>query len=131
MSAGKKVQWAMAGGEPTAFVTGTGVGKHTEDRVPLVIARRQLTSTAYLWCVALGATEAPEISAEEIKLPDGRRPPTSHIAAARVKTADGTCVVLANPGGVKVLVADQPVEAKIAWLEAIGTGKLKVKQLVR
>ena len=129
--AGKKVQWAMAGGEPTAFVTGTGVGKHTEDRVPLVIARRQLTSTAYLWCVALGATEAPEISAEEIKLPDGRRPPTSHIAAARVKTADGTCVVLANPGGVKVLVADQPVEAKIAWLEAIGTGKLKVKQLVR
>jgi hypothetical protein len=129
--AGQRVQWAMAGGEPTTFITGTGVGKHTEDRVPVVIARRQLASTAYLWCVALGATEALEISVEEVKLPDGRRPPASHIAAARVKTADGTRVVLANPGGVKVQVAGQPVEAKIALLESSRGGKPQVKQLAR
>ena len=129
--AGKRVQWAMAGGEPTSFITGTGVGKHTEDRVPMVIARRQVTNTTYLWCLALGTAEATEISAEPVKLPDGRLPSSAYIAAARVKTATGTRVVLANPAGTKVLIAGQPVEAKIALFESDSSGKLQLKQLAR
>jgi hypothetical protein len=34
MDGGKPVCWALAGGEPTTIIIGTGVGKHTEGGVP-------------------------------------------------------------------------------------------------
>ena len=51
MDGGKTALWALAGGEPTTLITGTGVGRHTEDRVPLVVARHEGKVSAYIWCL--------------------------------------------------------------------------------
>jgi hypothetical protein len=49
----------LAGPEPTEVITATGVGKSTEDRVPLAIFRRVARKTTYVWSVALDGTSAP------------------------------------------------------------------------
>jgi hypothetical protein len=46
----------LASQEPTEVITGTGVGKSTEDRIPLAIFRRVAQKTTYVWAVALDGT---------------------------------------------------------------------------
>lgn len=43
----------LASGEPTEIITATGVGDHTEDRVPVVVFRRRGNRMSLAWCVAL------------------------------------------------------------------------------
>jgi hypothetical protein len=49
----------LAGTEPTEVITGTGVGKSTEDRVPAAIFRRLAQKTTYVWAVALDGSDMP------------------------------------------------------------------------
>ncbi len=127
----KLAGWALAGGEQTTVITGTGVGKHTEDRVPLVIARRHAKATAYLWCVCLGeAGERLELQGEPVKMADGSQAEVSRAAAVRVKTSSGTCLLMANPAGELVEVAGQRIEGKIALLTQQG-GAFRVKSVAR
>jgi hypothetical protein len=115
---GKQTRWTMAGNEPTTFLIGTGVGAHTEDRVPLVIARRKAKEATYLWCVTLGA-EVAQVTAEPIVGKDA--------AAVRVTTPRGVHVLVANPQGEKVIVGGQTVEGKIVHLTVGNDGKLQVR----
>jgi hypothetical protein len=127
-SGGKQVGWSMAGGESTTFFTGTGVGAHTEDRVPLIISRRQAKETVYLWCVILGAPpEKVELTAESVS-PDGQTSPRSAASAVRVKTATATHLIVANPLEEKIVVANQPLSARIAHLKADAGGKNRIQQ---
>lgn len=48
-----RVWWMLAGGNETQIITGTGVGKHTEDRVPVVIARRTAERLNFMWGIML------------------------------------------------------------------------------
>ena len=43
----------LAGNEPTEVITATGVGKSTEDRIPMVIFRRTTQATTYVWAASL------------------------------------------------------------------------------
>ena len=43
----------LAANEPTEVITATGVGKSTEDRVPLAIFRRTAQQADYIWAVSL------------------------------------------------------------------------------
>ena len=43
----------LAGGEPTEVITATGVGRSTEDRIPLAIFRRRARQTTYAWAASL------------------------------------------------------------------------------
>ena len=88
---------------PTSFWTGTGVGANTEDRVPIVIARRKTSSTAYAWAVtARPETGAPTVDTVAVLGADGK-PLAAHEAAAARVTYDGkTYLVVANPGGRSV-----------------------------
>lgn len=43
----------LAGIEPTDVITATGVGKSTEDRVPMAIFRRTAQQADYIWAVSL------------------------------------------------------------------------------
>ena len=43
----------LAGNEPTDVITGTGVGRSTEERIPLSIFRRTGQQAAYVWAAAL------------------------------------------------------------------------------
>ncbi len=132
MGEGKEVRWASAGGQPTAFITGTGVGRHTEDRVPLVISRRQRKSTAFLWCVFVGASsELLQFEEEEVKTADGTRPGQSPTVAVRVKSPLGTQVIVANPNGLPAVVQGQRVEGKLTLLTQDPVGKLRVSCAAR
>lgn len=70
----------------TDIITGTGVGTHVEDRVPLVIMRRKAAATTFRWAVSLGgkALDMESLPAEDgaarmrIALEDG---PSWSIAA--------------------------------------------------
>ncbi len=127
---GKPVRWAMAGNEQTTFITGTGVGKHTEDRVPLVIARREANSTAYLWCVYLGPDrERLDLQSQEVRLPDNSRPKESSVAALRVSAGSETYIIIANPAGQSLTLGEQKINSKIALLtEAAGGNELNSRK---
>ncbi len=49
----------LAGIEPTEVITATGVGKSTEDRIPLAIFRRVARKTTYVWSIALDGSAVP------------------------------------------------------------------------
>jgi hypothetical protein len=46
----------LAGNQPTRIITATGIGKSTEDRVPVAIFRRVTQQTNYVWAVSLDGT---------------------------------------------------------------------------
>jgi hypothetical protein len=78
----------LAGGEPTEIITGTGVGAHVEDRVPLVLFRRRAKETALAWCVALDG-EAAGIELLTVRDTKGNILDKSIAAAVQVITIDG------------------------------------------
>jgi hypothetical protein len=59
----------LAGNEKTQIITATGIGKSTEDRVPVAIFRRNALQSTYVWAAALNGkvvklkttTQAPGI----------------------------------------------------------------------
>lgn len=125
---GQRVQWKMADGEPTTFITGTGVGQHTEDRVPLVIARRPAKETTYRWCLLLGSqTEGVELTSEPVTLSDLSAPTAATAVALKVKTPNGSHVLVANPAGEKVLVGGRPISGRITHLISDTQSKLQLQ----
>jgi hypothetical protein len=132
MAQGSLTRWALAGGEQTTIITGTGVGRHTEDRVPLVIARREGRSTAYLWCVSIGPDgDRVDLEAEDVRLPDGSRAEQSQVAAVRISAGAERRVLVANPGGKPVLIDGQLVEGRIVMLTQRADRLLHVMNVAR
>jgi hypothetical protein len=43
----------LAGSENTQIITADGIGKSTEDRVPLIVFRRKAQRTTYVWAISL------------------------------------------------------------------------------
>ena len=126
------VWWALAGGDQTTVITGTGVGQHTEDRVPLVIARRQAKTTFCLWCVCLGpGGEHVALEAQEVSPSGGGTLQPGTVAAVRVMTPSGNHIVVANTGAQPVRVAGQQVDGKIALLSQTGTAPPQVRYVAR
>jgi oligo-alginate lyase len=128
LDGGRRVGWTMAPGAPTTYITGTGVGHHTEDRVPLVIARRKAKETVYVWCVGLDATgPAVELALADAKLADGRLASPADVASVQVKTARGPQLLVANPSGEPIRVAGVAVDGRIARLAPDVQGRLQVR----
>lgn len=46
----------LAGDAPTEVITGTGIGKDTSDRIPLVLFRRHAQQSTYVWGISLDGT---------------------------------------------------------------------------
>ncbi len=129
---GPSVRWAMASGQPTTFLIGTGVGHHTEDRVPLVIARRKTNETTYLWNVSLASPDEPlGLTAEPVELPNTSSGKQIGVAAVRIKTAHGEQILVANPAGMKTMVAGVAVDAKISHLVRRDSGQFQIRHEVR
>jgi hypothetical protein len=95
------VIFAPSPGAPTTFWTATGVGANTEDRVPVVIARRRTASTAFAWGIAVNPAGAlPGVTSVAVTSgADGAPVPAGEAAAALVRTADGAFLIVANPRG--------------------------------
>jgi len=90
-SSGKDLSWMMSAGEHTRFITGTGVGKHTEDRVPLVIARRNSTTT-FIWAVLIGSNVSTNLI-QSVSLQKGSASP----AAVKIQFNNKTHILVSNP----------------------------------
>ena len=87
-----------------AFWAGTGVGANTEDRVPMVIARRESASTAFAWAIGIDAGKsAPIVESVPVFARGASTPLPAHEAAAAKVTMDGQpWLVIANPGGGQI-----------------------------
>ena len=108
-------RWSMAGGEQTTFLVGTGVGAHTEDRVPIVIARRNAKSTAMRWALQIGSGPVVRMIEEPVRLvanskDSGAVPP----GAVRLVRGEEIVVLLANPSGATVAIAHDTTNARLA-----------------
>jgi hypothetical protein len=92
---------------PTEFRTATGVGGNTEDRVPVVLARRKAAGTTYAWAVSTrDAASAPTVTAVPVASADGAVLPAHQAAAARIRHGGNEYLVIANPGGSRITVGD-------------------------
>jgi len=86
----------LAGGEPTEIITGTGLLKTTEDRVPMLLQRRRAASTAFVWAIALDGkpvTLSPVAVAEAA----GGAVEQSVALLVRVKAEGADWSLLVNP----------------------------------
>ena len=117
---GQQTRWAMAGGRPTAFIVATGVGAHTEDRVPLVIARSRGTEMNRFWCVTLGQS-AEKVSLTEEPLTQNGSHENSALAVC-VKTRAATHILVVNPLAERVVVKNQLTTNRLAHLISDGQG---------
>ncbi len=85
---------ALAANAPTDVITATGVGKSTEDRIPVSLFRRTAQNTTYAWAVALdGSTVSVTVERE-----------AGDAVNIRVENAGKVWKVAADPaaGSVKV-----------------------------
>jgi hypothetical protein len=121
MGGGKEARFAIVPDAAQTLIVATGVGAHTEDRVPMVIARRKAKECVFLWAVALGKPAEKIVLAAEAVTGNGEA------AAVRVTTAAGAHIVVANPAGAKVTVAGAECAGKIVHLTTAGNGKAEVK----
>jgi oligo-alginate lyase len=127
---GKQAGWVMTGGEPTTFITGTGVGQHTEDRVPLVLARRTTKETAWLWSLSLDPSDPPQVVPEPVQQA-GAQVPAGTAAAVRVRTRSGAQILVANTGSAPLSVAGASVNGRVALLQADNAGAFHVVHQAR
>ncbi|MFA0742806.1 MAG: hypothetical protein DFNUSKGM_002935 [Candidatus Fervidibacter sacchari] len=69
---------------PIDLVTAMGIGSHAADRVPMIMARRQVKDLVLVWCISLDgrpiqavlapdATKRPTDISVQVRLPDGQR----------------------------------------------------------
>jgi hypothetical protein len=89
---------SLAGDVPTEVITGYGIRKSTEDRVPMLLLRRVAERTAFIWAVALdGAPVTLQVSpvTEETT---GAAVPTDEAVLVQVSDGRRQWRVLVNPG---------------------------------
>ena len=55
----------LAGNEPTQIITATGIGKSTEDRVPVAIFRRTALQATYVWAASLDGAPVKLVVTQE------------------------------------------------------------------
>jgi len=98
---GGEITLTLAGGEPTQFITGAGIGASTEDRVPLALLRRQAKETAFVWALAL---DGKPVQLETLAARDASGKPLSAAAATAVtiRSGDKRWSLLVNPAGQSV-----------------------------
>ncbi len=121
--AGNPVRVSFAPGAETTYIVETGVGRHTEDRVPLVLARREGKEALFLWCISLGTPEAVKLEPEPVKVL--KRGEGVAVAAVRAKLGQKTYVLVAVPESAEMVVGNARVEGKLAWLTQSAGGRME------
>ncbi|MDR3637967.1 MAG: heparinase II/III family protein [Isosphaeraceae bacterium] len=106
-------RWAIAGGAETTYFTGTGIGRHTQDRVPLVIARRKGRAAVFFWCITLGQP-ADGVSLTEEAVRSAEVPASVGATAVRIGTTERDYVLVVNPGAGAVRVCGRTVRDRLS-----------------
>jgi len=110
----------LAGGNATEVITATGIGQHADDRVPVVIFRRQAEETTFVWSVALDGQEVGLRSLAVAPAGGGMPSDVRWVKAVEVtRETGGTQVLLVNPER-KAVSVEMPDGS--AWETAKGVG---------
>jgi len=89
-------------GKPARFLVGTGPGADTNQRVPIVIARREANDAAYAWAVTTrGGAPRPTLTMETIEQ-HGKAVLESDAAVVRVTMGGKSWMLVANPQGLSL-----------------------------
>lgn len=100
---GIEVRIALAGGEETQVITGTGVGDHAEDRVPMVIFRRRAKETAFIWGISLKG-RGMAIRLRPVRDAEGKTVNCSVAAAVECEAGGKQHLFVVNPKGIELVV---------------------------
>jgi hypothetical protein len=96
----------MAEMTPTEVVTGYGIWKTTEDKVPMVVQRRHAQKTAYVWAVSLDDSHV-SLQVSFVKSGDQALDQSQALIVQAVVTKQGSAIqnwsLLANPQSKKVI----------------------------
>jgi hypothetical protein len=88
---------SLMAGEPTQVITTTGLERHAEDRVPMVIFRRHAKETAFVWCVGLDG-EAAQLRSLSIRDSNGDPVSSAVATSVQIEAVNGQkWVIIANP----------------------------------
>jgi hypothetical protein len=85
----------LAETDPTEVITGYGIWKTTEDKVPMVVQRRHAQRTTFVWAVSLDGSPV-NLQANNVES-DGARLEQSHAVLVRAGSGDRNLLLLANP----------------------------------
>ncbi|RKY04706.1 heparinase [Candidatus Poribacteria bacterium] len=100
---GMEVKITLAGGEETEVITGTGVGDHIEDRVPMVIFRRRAKETAFIWGISLDGRDM-EIKPRLVRDAEGNPIRPSAAVAVECEANGKRYLFVVNPEGIDLRV---------------------------
>lgn len=91
-----RVAVTLAETSPTEIITGSGIWKSTEDKVPMVVQRRHGRETAYVWAVSLdGAPVGLRVTG--VSDSSGQRLDESQAVLVQVRIGGRNWSLLANP----------------------------------
>jgi hypothetical protein len=101
---GGPVAITLAGGEPNSVITGYGLLKTTEDRVPMLLQRRRAQATVFVWALALDGTPVT-LRAAAVKDAAGQPLATAEAVQVEVGAGAERWSLLANPQKKSVVAA--------------------------
>lgn len=91
-----RVAITLAETSPTEVITGYGIWKTTEDKVPMLVQRRQAQQTAYVWAVSLDGVPVT-LHVTDVSDTSGQRLDESQALVVQVTSGDRNWSLLANP----------------------------------
>jgi len=103
---------ALSTTEPTEIITGYGILKTTEDLVPVLVQRRAVQNTAFVWAISLDG-EPVELATKTVRDEQGKEFALSDAAAVDVTIKTRHWSLLVNPRGKRIVSAlnTQPTQA--------------------
>jgi hypothetical protein len=116
--AGSRGTWwttILAGDAPTRAIVGTGVGRNTEDRTPVLLMRRNAVATTYVWAVGLKPGVRPQLTMEPLTAQPGTATSAHLACAVRVafvpvgSTTQRSWRVVSNPDGMAVALGSRQI----------------------
>jgi len=107
----------LAGDEATEVIAGYGLLKTTEDRVPMLLQRRQSKSTAFVWAVSLN-DKPVMLQTERVMDAAGQPLPTADAVKVYVQFGNEQWSLLANPQNkaIRMNAAKAPIETTATFL---------------
>jgi hypothetical protein len=97
---------SIAAGEPIEIISGYGILKTTEDRVPILLQRRHAQSTAFVWAICLIGTPV-KLRVSQAKDGSGNSLPLATAALVQANAGKRQWALLCNPARLP-LVAPLP-----------------------
>jgi len=86
----------LADGEPTEVITGYGILKTTEDRVPMLVQRRRAQETVFIWAISLDGAPVT-LRTEAVSNATGVTLPEAQAVLVTVAASGQRWSLLANP----------------------------------